>query len=176
MIDKFKAAYKWQKTNAIKRGVEFLLTFDEWKKWWLDTGKWELRGVGKDRYCMCRFNDSGAYALGNIYCATNSKNLSDANKGKPKTSETKLKMSNAAKGKEHPWSKGTNNPMHRIDVKKKFSKATGGANHYKSKTVASPFGVFGSTYEASKQLNISAVTIQWRCKNNKAGWSYLAIA
>jgi hypothetical protein len=172
MISKFKTAYKWHKSNASKRGIAFLFTFEEWCNWWIETGKWEQRGVGKDKYCMCRFNDIGAYELGNVYCATNSKNLSDANKDKPKSTKTKQKMSETATGKKHEWSKGSRNVMHKPEVKLKFSNATKGSKHYKSKTVISPFGIFGSTTEASKELEIPAVTIQWRCSHNKNGWSY----
>lgn len=176
MIDKFKSAYKWHKTNAAKRGIEFLFTFEEWKNWWIETGKWEFRGVGRDKYCMCRFHDTGPYALWNVYCATNGKNLSDANRGKPKSASTRAKMSKAACGKAHDYAIGINNVMHRPEVKAKVSAATKGSKHYRSKTVVSPFGIFGSTYEASEELDVPAATIQWRCSRNKNGWSYLAIA
>jgi hypothetical protein len=172
MIDKFKSAYKWHKTNATQRGIDFLFTFEEWRDWWIDSGKWEFRGVGSNKYCMCRFNDVGPYAVWNVYCATNSKNLSDANKGKPKSKETRAKISAANTGKAHPWAVGDKNPMHKQEVKEKVSKAISGENHYNHKGVNSPSGYFVTTKIASQKLGIPKPTIEWRCKNNKLGFSY----
>jgi hypothetical protein len=48
--DPFRKAYTQHKSNAKARGVDFLFSFDEWKQWWLDSGKWEQRGKGHDSY------------------------------------------------------------------------------------------------------------------------------
>ena len=173
-MDKFKSAYKWQRANASNRGIPFLFTFEEWKDWWISNGKWEERGVGKDKYCMCRFNDVGPYSVENVYCASNSKNLSDANLGKPKSPETRLKMSEAASGKPKPWALGNNNPMHRPEVKQKLSDAISGGNHYRAKAVTAPYGFWNSVTEASAATGIPNSTIEWRCKYNKSGFSYTA--
>ena len=176
MRDIFRKAYTQHKSNAKQRGVEFKLTFDEWKQIWVDSEKWEQRGRGADKYCMCRIGDAGCYEVGNVFIGIGKTNVRDGNLGKKDSQETRHKKSVAAKGKTHPWSTGDKNPMHRPEVKAKMSAAVGGSNNYRAKTVISPFGVFGSTTEASKELNIPAVTIQWRCRYNKSGWSYLAIA
>ncbi len=175
-MDKFKNAFKWHKTNAQKRGVKFLFTFEEWKTWWEATGHWDSRGVGKDKYCMCRNNDAGPYALWNVYCATNSKNLSDANLGKPKSEETRRRISVALTGQINHWAIGHKNPMHNLETKAKFSKATSGGKHYRAKTVATPHGIWNSASEAAKCIGIPKPTVEWRCKNNYLGFSYLAIA
>jgi hypothetical protein len=174
--DKYKKAYTQHKSNAKTRGIEFKLTFDEWKQIWLDSGKWDERGRGAEKYCMCRVGDIGCYEVGNVFIGLGKTNVRDGNLGKIDSQETKHKKSVAAKGKPKPWFFGDKNPMHRLEVKAKMSIAVGGSNNYKAKTVISPFGIFGSATEASKELNIPAVTIQWRCRNNKTGWSYLAIA
>ena len=176
MRDPFRKAYTQHKSNAKQRGIEFKLTFDEWKQIWVDSEKWEQRGRGADKYCMCRIGDAGCYEVGNVFIGLGKTNVRDGNLGKTDSQETRHKKSVAAKGKAHPWSAGDKNPMHRPEVKAKISAAVGGSNNYRAKTVISPFGVFGSTTEASKELNIPAVTIQWRCRYNKSGWSYLAIA
>lgn len=170
--DPFRKAYTNHKANAKARGIEFRLTLDEWKQIWRDSGFWSQRGRGADKYCMCRIGDLGCYEVGNVFIALNKTNVRDGNLGKLDSEETRLKKSKALTGKPHPWSLGNKNPMHRPEVKAKISIAVGGSNNYKAKTVVSPFGVFGSTTEASKELNIPAVTIQWRCRHNKAGWSY----
>lgn len=83
--------YNSHKYNAKLRGIEFKLTFDEWNNWWLSNGVdkqivQQRPFTSKDKLCMCRFNDCGAYELGNIYCDTNSNNvkymLTDEHKAK----------------------------------------------------------------------------------------------
>ena len=69
--------YKYHKSSAKFRGVEFKLTFEEWYDIWLSSGHWEQRGIGKDKYCMSRYNDTGAYEIGNVFIQTNSNNGKD---------------------------------------------------------------------------------------------------
>lgn len=176
-MDKFRSAFKWHKTNAERRGIHFLFTFDEWKGWWLASGRWEQRGVGRDRYCMCRFNDAGPYTTNNVYCATNGKNLSDANLGKPKSAAQRSKIAAALTGQSHDWSKGDLNPMHRPEVKVKMTEAIGGMRHYRAQGVTTPGGTFESTKAAAAALGIPKPTVEWRCRKKKPGYTYgLAIA
>ena len=172
----FLKAYTAQKANAKRRGVEFLFTFEEWKQWWLDTGKWEERGKGRDKYCMQRYNDTGPYSPSNVYCGTNSENVSLGNKGKVLSEETKKLMSEANIGKERLWNRGDKNPMHRPEVKAKFSALIGGVNHYKSKGVMTPIGFFATSAEAAKAFGVNKQIIQWRARHNKLGFSYGAKA
>jgi hypothetical protein len=173
-MEKFESAFKWQKKNAQQRGVEFLFSFLEWKDWWLSTGHWHERGVGRDKYCMCRTGDVGPYALWNVYCATNGKNLSDANAGKPKSQETRIKISKALKGLSKDWCLGDGNPMHRPEVKAKISAATSGGKHYAAKTVVTPHGIWSSAVEAARCIGIPVGTVNWRCKHQKLGFAYIA--
>ena len=172
MRDVFRKLYTQHKSNAKRRGIDFLLTLDEWKSIWLESGKFDQRGKGAEKYCMCRIGDVGAYEVGNVFIELGKKNVSDGNIGKHFSEEHKAKISESNKGKPHFWCAGENNPMHKPEVKAKVSLAIGGSNNYRAKAVISPFGCFGSTTEASKELGIPAVTIQWRCRNSKAGWSY----
>ena len=174
--DIFRKRYTQHKSNAKMRGVDFLFTFEEWKDWWVATGKWEQRGKLRGQYVMRRHGDIGPYAIDNVFCGVTEENVRDGNLCKEITIETRNKISASNTGQPHPWSLGDKNPMHRLEVKAKMSIAVGGANNYRAKTVICPLGVFGSATEASKALNIPAVTIQWRCRHKKSGWSYLAIA
>lgn len=70
-------AFLQQKRNAIKRGIEWHMTFPEWWRVWRESGKWELRGRGTG-YCMAREGDSGPYAPGNVYICTVGQNFSDS--------------------------------------------------------------------------------------------------
>lgn len=171
--------YKQHSDNAKFRGIEFNISFDDWLKVWEDSGKLSERGRGKDKYCMCRVNDIGAYAVDNVFIDTNKTNLSDGNIGKVMSEHTKNKISDANKGKERPWLKGENNPMHRQDVKDKISMATKGANHYKSIGVITPSGSYSTAREAAEDMGMKKATVEWRARHNKFGFSYksnLAIA
>jgi hypothetical protein len=171
-MEKLKKAYMQQKHNAKTRGVGFTISFEDWLSVWEDSGHLLERGRGADKYCMCRCNDTGDYALGNVFIEKGSKNVSDGNKGKTDSLETRLKKSISLKGIERPYSRGELNPMHRQESKEKMSKAVGGVNNYKAKEVITPFGVFGTTKQASVVLGVNQATVQWRCRNSFNGWSY----
>ena len=167
-----EGAYKQHSGNAKSRGIDFNISFDEWLQVWNDSGKLQYRGRGKDKYCMCRIGDTGSYSIDNVYIDTNSSNLSNGNLGKIMSNETKQKIANANIGKERPWAKGLNNPMHRQEVKDKISEATRGGKHYKAIGVITPIGEFDTAREASEALGIPASTVEWRSRHNKSGFSY----
>lgn len=172
IMDIFYKKFAQHKSNANCRGIDFLLSFEEWKSLWIESGKWEERGRGSDKYCMCRLGDSGAYIVGNVYIDTNSNNLSVGNKGRQFSQEHRDKISKSSSNKEHPWSKGLNNPMHDPVNKAKISEATSGVKHYRQKGVHTPFGYFITTKIASEVLGINISTIEWRAKHNKFGFFY----
>lgn len=72
--------YYFQKRNSGYRGIEFKLSFPQWYKIWLDSGYLDKMGRGK--YVMGRYKDSGAYELGNVEIITASQNSKDARKYK----------------------------------------------------------------------------------------------
>jgi hypothetical protein len=61
--------YDQHKYHAKKRGIPFLLTFEQW--WELWEPLWHLRGQLPDQYCMARYFDRGGYAVGNVRIITN---------------------------------------------------------------------------------------------------------
>lgn len=63
-------AYKSQRRNAMSRGVEWNFVFWEWWQVWCESGRWNLRGRGSSRYCMCRTGDIGPYERSNVYIGT----------------------------------------------------------------------------------------------------------
>lgn len=64
--------YHVHKNGAKKRGIGFLLSFEEW--WGIWEPFWLRRGKSKDSLVMCRYNDSGPYAKDNVYIDTYSNN------------------------------------------------------------------------------------------------------
>lgn len=75
--DKPTYAYWAQRKNAIKRGIAWDLNLWQWWSIWQQSGHWSERGRGKDGYGMCRLNDTGPYAVDNVYIATCSENMKD---------------------------------------------------------------------------------------------------
>ena len=171
--DIYRKAYTQHKSNAKFRGVEFLFAFEQWRDWWIATGKWELRGRGRGKYCMRRNGDVGPYSIDNVFCGTNEENVRDGNLGKAVSQETREKIAEALKGVPHEWLRGEKNPMHRPEVKAKMSAATSGSNHYAAKMVGTPHGIWGSATECARALSIPVPTVNWRCKHNKLGFAYL---
>lgn len=55
-----------QRGAARRRGIPFLLTFDEWWRIWKQSGHWHERGCGRGKYQMARLSDCGAYEPGNV--------------------------------------------------------------------------------------------------------------
>jgi hypothetical protein len=168
----FNKPYQQHKANAARRGIDFLLTVEQWTQVWIESGKWSMRGRGADKYCMCRIGDAGAYEIGNIYIDLGRNNVSAGNVGKVDSYATRLKKSKAMSGIPHPWCVGELNPMHRQEVKDKISAATKGGKHYRARKVITPEGIFDSGTEASAALGIPKPTIYWRCKNQTLGYSY----
>ena len=71
-------AYTNHKNHARRRGIPFLLTFEEWCDIWYDSGKFAERGHSKGQYVMARFGDKGPYAVGNVQIITCSENMAEA--------------------------------------------------------------------------------------------------
>lgn len=64
--------YAQHKANAKKRGIEFKLTFEQWRDIWGD--KLVQRGRRVGQLVMCRINDEGAYEVGNVFLGTPARN------------------------------------------------------------------------------------------------------
>jgi hypothetical protein len=83
MRDIYISRYRNQKAAAKKRGIPFLLTFEEWRDIWDTSGKLEQRGRRRGQYVMARFNDQGAYEVGNVRICTAGDNVAEGLAGKP---------------------------------------------------------------------------------------------
>lgn len=64
--------YTVQKTSAKKRGIGFLLTFEQW--WGIWEPHWDKRGRAGTNLVMCRVADKGNYEFGNIFIDTCGRN------------------------------------------------------------------------------------------------------
>ena len=72
-------AQRWNAEN--KRNIEWKLSFDEWKQLWLESGRYDQRGIYQGQYQMCRYNDKGPYSIDNVRIDTTESNLTER-KGK----------------------------------------------------------------------------------------------
>lgn len=71
--DTLVRSFRSARSNAEKRGIPWRLTLDEYVALWAPYA--HLRGFGE--YAMCRTNDSGDYALGNVRIDTKESNDAD---------------------------------------------------------------------------------------------------
>jgi hypothetical protein len=78
-----KGCYHKHKFNARKRGVAFLIAFEEWWAIWCASGKWDRRGRGRGQYVMARFGDQGAYERGNVRICLARENVAERNRSHP---------------------------------------------------------------------------------------------
>lgn len=97
-----KRCYQAQVRNARRRGIPWEFTFEAWMKVWLESGKWALRGNGRNDpskcYVMARNGDQGAYAPGNVRIATISENILEFRQGTPNHGR-KTRVKNIGRGK-----------------------------------------------------------------------------
>jgi hypothetical protein len=118
-----RAAFRSQRSSATKRGIRFMLSFDEWWKVWQNSGKWGQRGKLEGQYVMARFADSGPYAVNNVRICTKGENreeylsaLSEEQRraigqrglGKRRTPGQRQILSKAVKAM---WSRGARTPI-----------------------------------------------------------------
>lgn len=75
-------AYLDQRACAKRRKIEFNLTFEEWVDFWGED--FRKRGIRRKDLHMCRYDDIGAYEVGNIYKDTQENNKLGP-QSKPKT-------------------------------------------------------------------------------------------
>lgn len=154
--DKFRQGYTRSKADSKRRGIDFLFTFEEWKAWWIDTGKWELRGKKAGCYQMCRKNDVGPYAAWNVYCDTVEANSRLPHAGTKRAAEWAEKIGNSLRGKA-----------------KSVAHAKALAAAQLGKRYKTPVGVFDTSAECEAATGVKRATVMWRCKNNFQGqWAY----
>lgn len=84
-IDLIKASWRYRnhiircktKKDRLGNPVELRLSFDEWLRIWIESGRYHQMGKRRGEYVMARHNDVGHYEVGNVSIITHSKNVSD---------------------------------------------------------------------------------------------------
>jgi hypothetical protein len=124
----YEKEYLQAQSNAARRKIEFLLTFEEWLEIWVSSGYLAERGRKSHQYCMGRYGDKGPYAVGNVYITTCLENLAIQKRAKH-TEEFKAEL--AERNRNRIWTKksrakvGTakKNQNHTEEAKAAISKA-----------------------------------------------------
>ncbi len=82
-MQELKRAYLLHKRGAVRRGIEFYFTLEEWCNWWevnLGPDWLSKRGRKKNQYVMARNGDVGPYHPDNVKCKTQSENAREQTK------------------------------------------------------------------------------------------------
>ena len=69
-----RQAYGAHRAGAAIRGIQFLLTYQEWLDIWISSGRFYERGRRVGQYVMARFGDVGPYSVDNVKIITSSEN------------------------------------------------------------------------------------------------------
>lgn len=78
-----KPAYCKQKAAAKLRGIPWEFCFATWEKFWIESGKLDVRGRGKGKYVMARHGDTGPYSPGNVKAIPHEENSREARDNGP---------------------------------------------------------------------------------------------
>lgn len=62
-----RGKFSVQKRKAKRRGIVWELSFDDWWSIWQESDRWDERGDRVGMYCMSRKEDTGPYAVGNVF-------------------------------------------------------------------------------------------------------------
>src|SRR4051812_2946686 len=89
----YRHAYIVQRRDAGYRGIDFLLSFDEWITIWKESGHLHERGKRRGQYVMARYGDIGPYAVSNVRIVPQEENHREASLGKAMPPESRAKMS-----------------------------------------------------------------------------------
>ncbi len=153
-----------QKSNAKRRGIIFKLTFDEWFDIWSRSGCFKKRGRGLGKYCMARFNDKGAYEVGNVKIM-----LFGENTGEQEwTQERRNFVSRQFKGKKRP-------PRSKI-WRKRLSEAQKKYKHTDEHRKAISFGTTGEKNPSAKLTETNVLKIRNSYKYRSPSNSFVALA
>lgn len=111
-----------------------------------------------------RSKTGNPHLIGRKYTKEHCENISKGQRGKIISNETKLKMSQAKKGKTWEEIFGEEGAA----VRRQQMRS--GADHYNAKKINTPAGVFSTITQAVDYFKVSDYTIRKRCKSSKEKW------
>lgn len=150
--------------RAEARGVEWKLTFEEWRDWWLTDNRYANRGNLAGKTMMCRISEPGPYSLDNIYPGTPADNMRDKVRNNKNYSHI---MSESKK------SFFLRNPDHREKmslIAKEYYKKN---RHHRSMPVRTPLGDFPSINAAASKCRICHHSVVKKAHLKQDGFSFI---
>lgn len=165
-ITQLRSAYYAQmstcqkKLDRNKNKVDMKLTFEEWLKIWVDSGKIHQRGKKLGEYCMCRIDDIGHYEIGNVYIdlASNNSRMAPTHERTPEMREKMRQKYLGKKRSAEMWDR-----VRQSRLAKGYYKGVYSENDNMS---------FVSIADAARYYNVHSSTIQYRCSHNKKGFRF----
>jgi hypothetical protein len=143
-------AFQVQRTNANRRGIPFLFTFEEWWAWWQTDNRWANRGMGSGKFVMARKGDKGPYSPENVYCATHLENIKEV---PPEIRSDASRRS---------WKNGPkNSPI-----------AQRGEKNPSSRPVETPAGTFASATLAAEHFGFTRMYAAYLARTKRHGWRW----
>jgi hypothetical protein len=143
-------AYSTQRRSAIKRGIPFQFTFEQWRDWWLTDDRWSHRGRKAGQLQMGRKGASGPYSPDNVECAT-------------KEQKQSLQLVGLS----------ALSPEKRGEAYRKAGLARRGEKHWHAIPVVTPLGTFPTVTAAAKAHGITQRRGSILAREKRNGWSYL---
>jgi hypothetical protein len=147
---RLRRAYSSQRRSAVKRGIPFLFTFEQWSEWWLTDDRWSRRGRNAGQLQMGRKGNSGPYSPDNVECAT-------------KEQKQKWQLVRLA----------SFSPEKRAEIAKKAGLARRGEKHWHARPVMTPLGTFATVKAAAKAHGITQPCGSVLARRKRNGWRYL---
>jgi hypothetical protein len=170
-----KRKFRYQRSKARSRGIDWCLTFEQWYQWWQDSDHWHERGITSGKYVMSRFGDVGPYSLDNIFCQTRDDNCREAIHkitGIKRSEQFCKNLSDKLKGVPKPYQQGTLNRFHKDNLTDELKEKIKQGREKTKKPVVTPFGRFPSVTEAAQALKVDKGTIGYRIKAHPKQYYY----
>ena len=159
--------YNQHKGTAIKRGIEWLFTFDTWLATWKASGHYDEMGNRKGQYCMARTNDEGPYSPDNVRVTTTEDNHREAVLSTRKHTSIENQPNKYSFRKGHkPWNAGKE-----YNATPSMKKHLDRIHQAACKAVITPQGKYDSIKDAAIAHNLHHETARRWAKTNRNGWS-----
>ena len=187
-LSRAQTAYRVQQTKSMQRDIDFKLSFTEWYDWWLNNGidKNQTQPNTGNTLCMCRFNDRGAYELGNIYLATRAQNSSDArffnpiHRQKNRKAKTAKRVHTPAGVFDDAWQAAAHHKVSDITIRNrcryqdlKWRDWYWLDQYHNGQWIHIPLGDFPTQRRAAQAMGVPVSTIARRRKSDPTNYYYL---
>lgn len=164
-IDKVLKRFYAHRANAKLRNIPFLLTFHQWRRIWLESGKWDQCGWRRGQYCMARFGDRGAYEIGNVRICLAEENRAERNQNYPMKGEK-----NPAYGKNYLANASAEERERRAAITSKTFKGKPKSPEQRAKMSTAAYGP--GALEQRRQLSITARTRRAVIRDGRRVWAH----